>query len=59
MGPKSGWWGPVGSGGDRLRQTRLVPRSPDGDKNQDSDCHSDGGCFQDKTLDGDCFKIKM
>ena len=26
MGPKSGW------GGDRLRQTRLIPRSPDGDK---------------------------
>ena len=23
----------VRSGGDRLRQTRLIPRSPDGDKN--------------------------
>ena len=22
----------VGSSGDRLRQTRLIPRSPDGDK---------------------------
>ena len=31
MGPKSGW-GPVRSGGDRLCQTRLIPRSPDGDK---------------------------
>ena len=27
MGPKSGW------SGDRLCQTRLIPRSPDGDKN--------------------------
>ena len=25
-------WGPVGSGGDRLCQTRLISRSPDGDK---------------------------
>ena len=37
MGPKSRSggvrWGPVGSGGDRLCQTRLIPRSPDGDKN--------------------------
>ena len=23
----------MGSSGDRLRQTRLIPRSPDGDKN--------------------------
>ena len=28
-------WGPVGSGGDRLCQTRLIPRSPDGDNNVD------------------------
>ena len=26
----------VRSGGDRLRQTRLIPRSPDGDKNSSS-----------------------
>ena len=30
-------WGPVGSGGDRLCQTRLIPRSPDGDNNNDND----------------------
>ena len=28
--------GPVRSGGDRLCQTRLIPRSPDGDKNAGS-----------------------
>ena len=26
-------WGPVGSSGDRLCQTSPIPRSPDGDKN--------------------------
>ena len=35
MGLKSG--GPVRSGGDRLCQTSPIPRSPDGDKNQNQD----------------------
>ena len=29
-----GWGGGVGSSGDRLCQTSLIPRSPDGDKNR-------------------------
>ena len=33
MGPKSRWGGGVGSSGDRLCQTSLIPRSPDGDNN--------------------------
>ena len=36
MGPKSC---PVGWGGDRLCQTRLIHRSPDGDNNH-NDCEN-------------------